>query len=97
MGVNKSSSAQMKIVMKEKKVSRIVFYSLPEGTFTPMDKIAEADKKGAAFVWLEDKRPKTKYIVVGGEKEAVASQQSAGGSQQSEGAKKKKNKAKTRK
>jgi len=103
MGVNKSSSAQMKNVMKEKKVSRIVFYSLPEGTFTPIDKIAEADKKGAAFVWLEDKRPKTKYVVVGGEKEAVISQQSADGSQQSEGSKKKtaikkkKNKAKTRK
>jgi hypothetical protein len=93
----------MKIVMKEKKVSRIVFYSLPEGTFTPMDKIAEADKKGAAFVWLEDKRPKTKYVVVGGEKEVVGSRESADDSQKSavgtnkSSAKKKKNKPKTRK
>jgi lipopolysaccharide export system protein LptA len=103
IGMNKTKSAQIRIVMKERKVNRISFYSLPEGGLIPMDKIAEADKKGAAFVWLEDKRPKTKYVVVGGEKEAVGSRESADGSQQSEGskkktaAKKKKNKPKTRK
>jgi lipopolysaccharide export system protein LptA len=65
LGQNKSKSAQMKIIMKDRKVNRIIFYTEPEGVFTPIDKLSEADKLGAAFVWLADKRPKSKEAVIG--------------------------------
>jgi lipopolysaccharide export system protein LptA len=64
LGMNKSSSAQMKILLKNKKVSKIVWYDNPEGAFVPMDKLKDTDKKEERFKWHEEKRPKNKEDVL---------------------------------
>jgi lipopolysaccharide export system protein LptA len=65
LGQNKSISAQMKILFKERKVNKIIFYTEPTGVFTPIFKLTEADKLGSGFVWYPEKRPKNKEAVLG--------------------------------
>jgi lipopolysaccharide export system protein LptA len=65
LGMNKTKSAQMKILLKDRKVNRIIWYEDPEGAFVPMDKLKEGDKKEERFKWLEEKRPKNKEAVLG--------------------------------
>jgi lipopolysaccharide export system protein LptA len=65
LGMNNTKSAQMKILLKDRKVNRIIWYEDPEGAFIPMDKIKEGDKKEERFKWLEEKRPKNKEAVLG--------------------------------
>jgi lipopolysaccharide export system protein LptA len=63
-GCNKAEAAQLRIKMKEKKVNRITFYTLPKGNMIPMNKLVAADKKLEGFIWLEEQRPKTKEDVI---------------------------------
>jgi lipopolysaccharide export system protein LptA len=63
MGMNKSKSAQMKILMKEKKINRIIFYTEPEGTFFPLEKLSDADKKLDGFKWMPELRPNKASVV----------------------------------
>jgi lipopolysaccharide export system protein LptA len=65
LGMNKTKSAQMRILLKERKVNRIIWYEEPEGAFIPMDKMKEGDKKEERFKWLDEKRPKNKEAVLG--------------------------------
>ncbi len=63
MGSNKTKSAQMQIILVDKKVSRISFYTEPEGVFTPMNKVTDGEKKLEKFIWQESLKPKNKLDV----------------------------------
>jgi lipopolysaccharide export system protein LptA len=63
-GVNKSSSAQMTVLMQNKKLNKIIFYSEPEGVFSPVDKNLESTRRIKGFTWLNEKRPINKLTVV---------------------------------
>jgi lipopolysaccharide export system protein LptA len=64
-GMNKAEASQLRIRMKDKKVNRISFYSLPKGTMTPMDLLTADAKQLEGFKWQESRRPKTKEDVIG--------------------------------
>jgi lipopolysaccharide assembly outer membrane protein LptD (OstA) len=63
-GCNSAEAAQLRIQMKDKKVNKISFYTLPKGKMIPMEKLTAAEKKLEGFTWLEDLRPKTKEDVI---------------------------------
>jgi lipopolysaccharide export system protein LptA len=64
LGQNKSKSAQLRIIMKAKKINKIIFYSDPEGEFAPLDKMPDAQKYLPNFKWLESLRPKNKLELI---------------------------------
>lgn len=58
IGVNKASSQQMIIRIKDNKPDEIVFLTKPEGTLYPPDYLAPQDRILQEFRWLDDIRPK---------------------------------------
>jgi lipopolysaccharide export system protein LptA len=65
LGQNKSKCAQLRIKMKEKKISRIAFYSEPEGDFIPLTGMADKDKFLPNYVWKENLKIKNKEEIIG--------------------------------
>jgi lipopolysaccharide export system protein LptA len=63
-GMNRAEAAQLRIKMRDKKVSRISFYTLPKGKMVPMNKLNDAQKKLDGFNWLEARRPKNKLEII---------------------------------
>lgn len=60
IGMNKTSSTDVIIYMKENKVEDIVLLIKPEGTLFPMNEVTKADMYLKDFNWQEDKKPKRK-------------------------------------
>ncbi len=63
-GVNVSKSQQLKMLMKDKKVDKIIFYKDPEGKFLPLEKASPNELKIAGFKWLIDLKPKNKQALI---------------------------------
>lgn len=57
IGVNKSTSQDITIRLKNNDISRIIYRSGYAGALHPLDKLAPQDMKVREFQWLEDVRP----------------------------------------
>jgi lipopolysaccharide export system protein LptA len=62
-GLNRCSGASLKILFEDKKISKIVFYSEPNGKLIPFDKVVDGDKFLDGFRWEEKLRPINKQAV----------------------------------
>jgi lipopolysaccharide export system protein LptA len=60
IGMNKTTSTDVIIYMKENKVEDIVLLVKPEGTLYPLDEVSREDMYLKDFNWQEDKKPKRK-------------------------------------
>lgn len=58
IGVNKASSQQLIIRVKDNKPDEIVFITKPEGTLYPPDYLEPTELRLQEFTWLEEIRPK---------------------------------------
>jgi hypothetical protein len=60
-GINESKSDVMDIYFKEKELQKVVFRSDVTGTIWPMHQKDPRQMRLQNFIWLDDKRPKTKF------------------------------------
>jgi lipopolysaccharide export system protein LptA len=60
IGMNKTTSSDVIIYMKDNKVEDIVLLVKPEGILYPLDEVSKEDMYLKDFIWLEDKKPKSK-------------------------------------
>jgi lipopolysaccharide export system protein LptA len=58
IGINKSSSKRMRIVMDNKSISLIKYYENIDETLYPEKDLKEKDRYLEGFIWREDERPK---------------------------------------
>lgn len=65
IGANRSTSDVIDVYFADRKPNKVVLRNNLEGTITPMRQINYTDFKVRGFKWLEDKRPKTKYELLG--------------------------------
>jgi len=65
IGINKSSSVRMRIVMKDKSISLIKYYENIDETLYPEDDLKESDRYLDGFLWRDDERPKDKDGIFG--------------------------------
>ena len=63
IGINKLVSSNMAIVMEDRKVSRIIYYTQPEGKMLPEDEVSQEQRRLKGFEWLSDERPETKQDI----------------------------------
>lgn len=59
IGLNKAQGSNILIFLKERKVTRIVFITSPDGQLTPVNEILEEEKTLPGFIWLDEIRPKS--------------------------------------
>ncbi len=59
IGLNKATGSNILIFLKERKVSRIVFVTSPEGRLSPITDIMNEEKTLPGFIWLDAIRPKS--------------------------------------
>ncbi len=59
IGLNKAQGSNILIFLKQRKVSRIVFVTSPEGKLSPIAELSEEEKTLPGFVWLDAIRPKS--------------------------------------
>jgi lipopolysaccharide export system protein LptA len=64
IGINKSDSKRMHILMQDKSISLIKYYEDIHETLYPERDLKEKDRYLEGFVWLEEKRPKSKEEVI---------------------------------
>ncbi len=60
IGANKAIGSEMKILMKDKEVNRIIFYKQPEATFYPIQKTSPSELQLKNFNWQPQFRPLNK-------------------------------------
>ena len=60
IGINVASSKNMKILMKDKNISKIKYFEGIDETLYPEKDIKESDRYLEGFLWLEELRPKSK-------------------------------------
>jgi hypothetical protein len=60
IGMNKTSSTDVIIYMKDNKPDNIVLITKPEGTLFPMNEVTQEEMYLKDFKWQEDKKPKRK-------------------------------------
>ena len=60
IGINKSSSKNMKILMNDQSISLIKYYQDIDETLYPEKDLKEKDKYLDGFIWREEERPKDK-------------------------------------
>jgi lipopolysaccharide export system protein LptA len=60
-GVNESKSDIMDIYFKKQELNKVVFRSQVTGTIWPIRQKSPSEMRLPGFIWLEEKRPKTKY------------------------------------
>jgi lipopolysaccharide export system protein LptA len=66
IGANRSTSDVIDVYFADRKPNKVVLRNNLEGKITPMKQINYEEYKVRGFKWLEDKRPKTKYELLGG-------------------------------
>ena len=64
IGLNKSESASLNILFKEKEVNRITMYQNPKGLFIPIDQLTEAQKFLKSYQRFDARRPKNKAEIL---------------------------------
>ncbi len=57
IGMNKIACSNMKIAFAENQVNDILFFTKPDGSFTPPHELKEEDTKLEGFSWRIDERP----------------------------------------
>jgi lipopolysaccharide export system protein LptA len=60
-GINESKCDIMDIYFKKQELHKVVFRSNVTGTLWPIRQKSPSEMRLPGFIWLEDKRPKTKY------------------------------------
>lgn len=65
IGVNRSTSDVIDVTFKERKPYKVVFRNKLQGTLSPIKQIQPADLQVRGFKWLDEKRPKTKFELLG--------------------------------
>lgn len=65
IGVNRSTSDVIDVYFKNKKPHKVVLRNNLEGTIYPMNQVSHSELRVRGFIWLEDRRPKTKYELFG--------------------------------
>ncbi|NJO70182.1 MAG: hypothetical protein HC830_13665, partial [Bacteroidetes bacterium] len=60
IGMNRTTSTDVVIYMKENKVEDIILLVKPEGTLFPLDEVSKEDMYLKDFSWQEEKKPKKK-------------------------------------
>ncbi len=60
IGVNKATSTDVNIYLKDKEIKKIYFILEPDATFYPPGQLAASELKLKGFRWLDYYRPKTK-------------------------------------
>ena len=60
IGINKSSSKNMKILMNDQSISLIKYYQNIDETLYPEKDLKEKDRYLDGFIWREEERPKDK-------------------------------------
>lgn len=59
IGLNRASGSNIVIFLKERKVSRIIFVTSPEGQLSPEMEVLDEERTLPGFRWMEDIRPKS--------------------------------------
>lgn len=59
LGANKSKSGNISILLRNNKISRIVYRESYEGKMHPLDELSNKEKRVRGFVWLDNERPKS--------------------------------------
>jgi lipopolysaccharide export system protein LptA len=57
IGVNKSQSTNISLILKDNKISRIIYRSSYEGAMHPMDELSKSEMKVSNFAWFSNWRP----------------------------------------
>ncbi len=65
IGVNRSTSDVIDVTFRERKPYKVVFRNNLQGTLSPIRQINTADLRIRGFKWYDEKRPKTKFELLG--------------------------------
>ncbi|GEO08652.1 hypothetical protein SAE01_11480 [Segetibacter aerophilus] len=65
IGANRSTSDVIDVVFREKKPYKVTFLRNLQGTISPIRQVNSSEMRVRGFNWLEAKRPKTKYELLG--------------------------------
>lgn len=65
IGINKASSDVIDMRFKNKELNKVVFISSVTGRMLPLRQAADEDKRLRSFEWHEDRRPKSKFELMG--------------------------------
>ncbi|MCW3079216.1 OstA-like protein [Segetibacter sp.] len=65
IGANRSTSDIIDIIFQEKKPYRVTFLGNLQGTISPIRQVDNSQMRVRGFSWLEARRPKTKYDLLG--------------------------------
>lgn len=65
IGVNRSTSDVIDVSFKERKPYKVVFRNNLQGTLSPIKQIKPDDLHVRGFKWFDEKRPKTKFELLG--------------------------------
>lgn len=63
VGINKTYASRLKVLIKDRQISKLTFYDKPDGGVYPKDQFPAEDKKLKNFQWLQDRRPLKKEDV----------------------------------
>lgn len=65
IGVNRSTSDVIDVTFRERKPYKVVFRNNLQGTLSPIRQVNNADLRLKGFKWYDEKRPKTKFDLLG--------------------------------
>jgi hypothetical protein len=65
IGVNQSAADVINIEFKNNKPERVIFINNLKGTMFPLNQVNHGDLQVKGFKWLNDLRPKSKYVILG--------------------------------
>jgi lipopolysaccharide export system protein LptA len=65
VGVNRSTSDVMDVTFRDRKPYKVFFLHNLQGTISPIRQVNNAEMRVRGFNWLEAKRPKTKFELLG--------------------------------
>jgi hypothetical protein len=65
IGANRSTSDVIDVYFADRKPEKVVLRNNLQGTITPMRQINYTENRVRGFKWLDDKRPKTKFELMG--------------------------------
>jgi lipopolysaccharide export system protein LptA len=65
IGINKATSDIIDMRFKNKELNKVVFISEVTGTMLPLRQASEEDRRLRSFKWQEDRRPKSKFELMG--------------------------------
>jgi lipopolysaccharide export system protein LptA len=65
IGANRSTSDVIDVVFQEKKPYKVTFLRNLQGTISPIRQVNSSEMRVRGFNWLDAKRPKTKYELLG--------------------------------